>query len=58
VADMTGSLLGRLTASASELAKEERARLWPEFVAFYPDYEFFQRNAGDRQIPIVLLEPR
>ena len=37
---------------------EEHARLWPEFVAFYPGYEFFQRNAGDRKIPIVILETR
>jgi F420H(2)-dependent quinone reductase len=37
---------------------EERERLWPEFVAFYPGYEFFQRHAGARKIPIVLLEPR
>jgi deazaflavin-dependent oxidoreductase (nitroreductase family) len=37
---------------------EERARLWPAFVAFYPGYDFFQRNAGDRSIPIVILDPR
>jgi deazaflavin-dependent oxidoreductase (nitroreductase family) len=37
---------------------EERDRLWPEFVAFYPGYDFFQRNAKGRQIPIVILEPR
>jgi deazaflavin-dependent oxidoreductase (nitroreductase family) len=36
----------------------ERARLWPEFVAFYPGYEFFQRNARGRKIPIVILDPR
>ena len=37
---------------------QERARLWPEFVAFYPGYDFFQRNAKGRKIPIVILEPR
>ena len=37
---------------------DERARLWPEFVAFYPGYEFFQRNAKGRKIPVVILEPR
>lgn len=36
---------------------DERARLWPEFVAFYPGYEFFQRNAKGRKIPVVILEP-
>jgi deazaflavin-dependent oxidoreductase (nitroreductase family) len=37
---------------------EERKRLWPEFVGFYPGYDFFQRHAGGRTIPIVILEPR
>jgi F420H(2)-dependent quinone reductase len=36
----------------------ERDRLWPKFVAFYPGYEFFQRHAKGRQIPIVILDPR
>jgi deazaflavin-dependent oxidoreductase (nitroreductase family) len=37
---------------------EERQRLWPEFVALYPGYDFFQRNAKGRRIPIVILDPR
>ena len=37
---------------------EERDRWWPQFVAFYPGYEFFQRNAKGRKIPIVILDPR
>ncbi|HTZ85983.1 MAG TPA: nitroreductase family deazaflavin-dependent oxidoreductase [Solirubrobacteraceae bacterium] len=37
---------------------EERDRLWPRFVAFYPGYDFFQRNAKGREIPIVILDPR
>jgi deazaflavin-dependent oxidoreductase (nitroreductase family) len=37
---------------------EERGRLWLQFVAFYPGYEFFQRHAKGRKIPIVILEPR
>ena len=37
---------------------EERDRLWPEFVAFYPGYEFFQSNAKGRKIPIVIFDPR
>ena len=37
---------------------EERDRLWPQFVAFYPGYEFFARNAKGRKIPIVILDPR
>jgi deazaflavin-dependent oxidoreductase (nitroreductase family) len=37
---------------------EDRDRLWPKFVAFYPGYDFFQRNAKGRKIPIVILDPR
>jgi deazaflavin-dependent oxidoreductase (nitroreductase family) len=37
---------------------EERERLWEQFVAFYPGYEFFRSHAGSRTIPIVVLEPR
>ena len=29
---------------------DERERLWARFVAFYPGYEFFQRNASGRKI--------
>jgi deazaflavin-dependent oxidoreductase (nitroreductase family) len=36
----------------------ERDRLWQQFVAFYPGYEFFRNHAEPRTIPIVLLEPR
>ncbi len=34
----------------------ERECLWPRFVAFYPGYEFFQRLATGRTIPIVILD--
>ena len=37
---------------------EERCRLWPEFLAFYPGYEEFQRMAEPRKIPLVIFEPR
>lgn len=37
---------------------DERDRLWPKFLAFYPGYDFFERNAKGRKIPIVILDPR
>lgn len=37
---------------------EERGRLWPKFVAMYPGFEFYRRNAKGRTIPIVILDPR
>jgi deazaflavin-dependent oxidoreductase (nitroreductase family) len=38
--------------------EEERERLWPEFLDFYPGYAAFRERARPRIIPIVLLEPR
>lgn len=32
--------------------------LWREFVTMTPDYEFYRRQAGERRIPLVVLEPR
>ena len=40
------------TASA-----EERPRLWPLVNRTYPGYSVYQRRAGAREIPIVVLEP-
>ena len=37
---------------------EERDRLRPEFVAIFPGYDFYQRHAKGRKIPIVMLGPR
>jgi deazaflavin-dependent oxidoreductase (nitroreductase family) len=51
-----GSVIREVRARVA--SEEERDRLWPEFVAFYPGYEFFQRNAKGRKIPIVILDPR
>jgi len=39
-------------------AGEERERLWKELVAMYPGYNFFERNAKERKIPVVILDPR
>ncbi|MGW4245066.1 nitroreductase/quinone reductase family protein [Nocardia sp. NPDC004722] len=35
----------------------ERDALWPKCLTAYPGYEFFQRLAHPRVIPIMLLEP-
>lgn len=37
---------------------EERARLYPKFVAVYPAYDFYEQNAPQRRIPVVILERR
>jgi deazaflavin-dependent oxidoreductase (nitroreductase family) len=51
-----GNVVRRVHARVAN--DEERERLWPEFVAFYPGYDLLQRNAKGRRIPIVILEPR
>ncbi|GAB4587202.1 nitroreductase/quinone reductase family protein [Nocardia sp. IFM 10818] len=37
---------------------EERNRLWPSFVAAFPAFDSYQRNAEHRTIPVVILDPR
>ena len=36
---------------------QERSGLWPRLVALYSDYDSYQ-SWTDREIPVVLLEPR
>jgi deazaflavin-dependent oxidoreductase (nitroreductase family) len=36
---------------------EERQRLWSELEAIYPPYKQYQENAGERVIPVVVLDP-
>ncbi len=36
----------------------ERERLWPRFVAAFPSYGYYQRQAAPREIPLILLERR
>ncbi len=36
---------------------QERKSLWSEMVAVYAPYDAYQKYAGDREIPVVVLEP-
>jgi deazaflavin-dependent oxidoreductase (nitroreductase family) len=47
----------RRAVRARVATPEERARLWPRVVASYGSYADYQRRT-DREIPIVILEPR
>jgi deazaflavin-dependent oxidoreductase (nitroreductase family) len=42
---------------AHEAAGEERERLWPRVVERYSGYEVYRERAGERVIPLVVLEP-
>jgi deazaflavin-dependent oxidoreductase (nitroreductase family) len=37
---------------------DERERLWKKAATVWPDYESYQRRAPQRNIPVVVLEPR
>lgn len=43
-------------ATARTANPEERARLWPELTAVWPDYDEYQKKT-DREIPLVILDP-
>ncbi len=45
------------SAVARVVEGEERARIWDEMVEIYPPYTDYQKNAGDRTIPVVVLDP-
>jgi len=36
---------------------EERKRLWRELAEIYPPYDAYQKSAGKREIPVVVLDP-
>jgi F420H(2)-dependent quinone reductase len=40
-----------------EAGAEERAALWPRFVAANKTFTDYERHAGERTIPVVVLEP-
>jgi deazaflavin-dependent oxidoreductase (nitroreductase family) len=46
-----------VTASARIAEGEERTRIWAEMAEIYPPYNDYQKNAGDRTIPVVVLDP-
>lgn len=43
---------------AHTAAPEERPRVWRLVNRTYAGYEVYQRRAGEREIPVVVLEPR
>ncbi len=42
---------------ASDAEGEERDRLWGRALELYSGYEKYQKRAGDRKIPVVVLKP-
>ncbi|MEE4298060.1 MAG: nitroreductase family deazaflavin-dependent oxidoreductase [Pseudomonadales bacterium] len=52
---MVGPKAVRARARVAE--GEERAALWKQMVEIYPPYEDYRKSAGDRVIPVVVLDP-
>ena len=46
-----------LRARARIAEGEERERLWKQMAELYPPYDDYQKNAGARVIPLVILDP-
>ena len=46
-----------LSARARVAEGEERERLWKQMTELYPPYLKYQETAGDRTIPVVVLDP-
>jgi deazaflavin-dependent oxidoreductase (nitroreductase family) len=47
----------RIPGAARIATDSERARLWPEFVSVFPNYDRYQAKTT-RRIPIVIVEPQ
>ena len=47
-----------VAVTARDAAGEEREDLWRQLAEIYPPYDDYQSAAGDRRIPVVVLEPR
>ena len=47
-----------VSARARVAEGDERERLWKQMAEIYPPYDDYQKSAGDRVIPVVVLDPR
>ena len=47
-----------LAVTARDAAGDERQALCDQLAKVYPPYNAYQQTAGDRVIPVVVLEPR
>jgi deazaflavin-dependent oxidoreductase (nitroreductase family) len=46
-----------VTAQARIAEGEERERLWTQMAEIYPPYDAYRKRAGERTIPVVVLDP-
>ena len=48
----------KMKATARVAEGAEREELWSQMAEIYPPYDDYQKSAGDRLIPVVVLEPK
>lgn len=48
----------RFKCLAREAEDEERKRIWSQATQLYPGYDTYAIRAGNRRIPVIVLEPR
>ncbi len=46
-----------VSARARVSEGEERERIWKQMAKIYPPYDDYQKNAKERTIPVVVLDP-
>jgi deazaflavin-dependent oxidoreductase (nitroreductase family) len=57
--DVRVELRGEVRPVRARVAEgEERERLWTKAASAWPDYDRYQKRVPDREIPVVVLEPR
>jgi proline iminopeptidase len=47
----------KMAAKARTVTGSEREALWEKAVAFFPPYADYKIKAGEREIPVVMLDP-
>jgi deazaflavin-dependent oxidoreductase (nitroreductase family) len=47
----------KVSARARVAEGDERAQIWQRMAKIYPPYDAYQESAGDRTIPVVVLDP-
>jgi deazaflavin-dependent oxidoreductase (nitroreductase family) len=48
---------GTVKVSAREAGPDERGRIWEKQKETYPQFAGYEETSGDRQIPVILLDP-
>jgi deazaflavin-dependent oxidoreductase (nitroreductase family) len=47
----------KVSARARVAEGDERAQIWQRMAKIYPPYDAYQESAGERTIPVVVLDP-